>query len=77
LRFDRLDNFWFCLAHELAHVALHLGKRDIGCFLDDLESKGEQDGAEPRHGHASWHTSLRLARQSWRVESDVSAKTGG
>jgi len=25
LRHDRLDNFWFCLLHELAHVQLHLG----------------------------------------------------
>lgn len=46
LRYDRLDNFWFCLAHELAHVALHLGKNDIGWFVDDLESKSENDGAE-------------------------------
>src|SRR5262249_26500342 len=26
LRYNRLDNFWFCLFHELAHIALHLGK---------------------------------------------------
>jgi len=24
LRYDRIDNFWFCLLHELAHVGLHL-----------------------------------------------------
>ncbi|MEI9915127.1 MAG: hypothetical protein WDN29_04220 [Methylovirgula sp.] len=24
LRYDRLDNFWFVLFHELAHVFLHL-----------------------------------------------------
>lgn len=36
LRHDRLDNFWFCLMHELAHIALHL---DIGVtsFFDDLD----------------------------------------
>jgi HTH-type transcriptional regulator / antitoxin HigA len=40
LRYDRLDNFWFCLMHELAHVTLHMqpGMDDI--FIDDL-SLGE------------------------------------
>ena len=38
LRHDRIDNFWFTLAHELAHVVLHLSKGDTTIFLDDLES---------------------------------------
>lgn len=46
LRYDRLDNFWFCLAHELAHVALHLGKNDVGWFVDDLQSEDGHDDAE-------------------------------
>lgn len=38
LRYDRLDNFWFTLAHELAHVALHLdGEPQV--FFDDLEAR--------------------------------------
>jgi HTH-type transcriptional regulator/antitoxin HigA len=37
LRYDRLDNFWLTLAHELAHVALHLDGEDTA-FFDDLES---------------------------------------
>lgn len=36
LRHDRLDNFWFCLMHELAHIALHL-QSESGCFYDDLD----------------------------------------
>ena len=32
-RYKRLDNFWFTLAHEIAHVLLHL-KEDL-CFMDD------------------------------------------
>lgn len=32
-RYKRLDNFWFTIAHEIAHVLLHL-KGDI-CFIDD------------------------------------------
>ena len=39
LRYDRLDNFWFTLAHELAHVAQHLdGENET--FFDDLEAGG-------------------------------------
>ncbi|MBM4147855.1 MAG: ImmA/IrrE family metallo-endopeptidase [Lentisphaerae bacterium] len=39
LRYDRLDNFWFTLAHELAHVALHL-EGGAEAFFDDLEAGG-------------------------------------
>ncbi|MBI2778266.1 MAG: ImmA/IrrE family metallo-endopeptidase [Gammaproteobacteria bacterium] len=45
LRHDRLDNFWFVLMHELAHVAKHLGEANP-VFTDDLESPGEQDREE-------------------------------
>jgi HTH-type transcriptional regulator/antitoxin HigA len=34
-RYDRLDNFWFTVAHEIAHILLHLRKRD-DFFIDDL-----------------------------------------
>jgi hypothetical protein len=36
LRRDRIDNFWFTLIHELAHVARHLTD-DRKVILDDLE----------------------------------------
>jgi HTH-type transcriptional regulator / antitoxin HigA len=46
LRHDRLDNFWFTLLHELAHVALHLSE-DQPLFIDDLEATtGERLEAE-------------------------------
>jgi len=39
LRYDRIDNFWFCLAHELSHISLHLdGDKDA--YFDDLDQKG-------------------------------------
>ena len=33
LRYDRLDNFWFTLLHELGHIALHLShpSDDVVC----------------------------------------------
>ena len=36
LRHDRLDNFWFTLLHEFAHVVSHLS-RDRQVILDDLD----------------------------------------
>jgi len=36
LRYDRLDNFWFTLMHELAHIALHYNQ-DFTLFYDEIE----------------------------------------
>jgi HTH-type transcriptional regulator / antitoxin HigA len=44
LRHDRLDNFWFTLLHELAHVSCHLSN-EISVILDDLDVSGS-DGIE-------------------------------
>ena len=49
LRYDRVDNFWYCLMHELAHVALHLDKQGddrILSFYDDLDSDSHGDPQE-------------------------------
>jgi len=35
LRYDRIDNFYFTLMHEIGHILLHQ-KNDINCFYDDL-----------------------------------------
>jgi|ERR1017187_167255 HTH-type transcriptional regulator/antitoxin HigA len=40
LRYDRLDNFWFTLCHECAHIALHLDKDGVEAFFDDLAKNG-------------------------------------
>lgn len=34
LRYDRVDNFWFTLLHEVAHVGFHLREDDVA-FVDD------------------------------------------
>ncbi|PVZ77817.1 hypothetical protein C9426_35430 [Serratia sp. S1B] len=36
LRYDRLDNFWFTLLHEVAHIWKHVDSSEI--FLDDIDS---------------------------------------
>ncbi len=45
LRHDRLDNFWFVLLHELAHVARHLDEGHP-FFADDLDSPDKSDRQE-------------------------------
>jgi HTH-type transcriptional regulator/antitoxin HigA len=46
LRHDRLDNFWFTLLHELAHVYLHYDS-DVDSFYDNLDVfMGVVDGIE-------------------------------
>jgi len=45
LRYDRIDNFWFCLLHELTHVAKHLsGSERI--IIDDLDLRRYDAEAE-------------------------------
>ena len=41
LRHDRIDNFWFALFHELAHVAKHLTP-ESPVFIDDLDRVNPQ-----------------------------------
>ena len=40
LRYDRIDNFWFTLLHELGHVSRHLGACGETGFVDDLTLRG-------------------------------------
>lgn len=49
LRHDRINNFWFCLMHELAHLSLHLEKRRSDeplRFYDDLDVDSQGDPRE-------------------------------
>ncbi|WCT11561.1 XRE family transcriptional regulator [Mucilaginibacter jinjuensis] len=47
LRYDRLDNFWFVLFHELAHVRLHLSQHAPVIFDDlDTDAKGIEEEAD-------------------------------
>ena len=43
LRYDRIDNFWFTVLHQLAHIGLHLGdcSEETG-FIDDHSLRGVQ-----------------------------------
>ena len=45
LRYDRLDNFWFNLMHELAHISLHFNQ-NINFFYDDLDNPDSSNNEE-------------------------------
>lgn len=45
LRHDRLDNFWFALFHELAHLAKHIDEKHP-VYVDDLDDHTALDAAE-------------------------------
>src|SRR6267378_154781 len=42
LRYDRLDNFFFCLFHELGHVVKHIATDKAELFLDDLDQRSTE-----------------------------------
>ena len=42
LRHDRLDNFWFTLLHEFAHVSRHLGD-GTQIIIDDLDVSSSEE----------------------------------
>jgi HTH-type transcriptional regulator/antitoxin HigA len=45
LRHDRIDNFWFCLLHELGHViGQHAGSKEI--IIDDMDLRGHKAEVE-------------------------------
>jgi HTH-type transcriptional regulator/antitoxin HigA len=43
LRYDRLDNFWFVLFHELIHIMRHLKKGKIENIFDDLDADSRNE----------------------------------
>lgn len=64
LRHDRLDNFWFCLCHELGHVTKHLTKPDTEWFFDDLDLI---DGDEKEHEADEWAEEALIPSSIWEA----------
>jgi len=67
LRHDRLDNFWFTLIHELAHVKRHL-HRDGPAFFDDIEQGVcPEDDPDEQEADALARSTL-IPDRVWKVE---------
>jgi len=65
LRHDRLDNFWFTLFHELAHLALHLDNGETQIFFDDLSESGEKDRIEKETDNFA--SEALIANSDWKA----------
>ena len=76
LRHDRLDNFWFTLAHELAHVYLHLENGDVA-FFDDTE-EGASQTCNPQEIEADdFARNLLIPEEIWNREKHNLISTKG
>lgn len=63
-RYDRVDNFWFVIAHEIAHVLNHYDFLNEP-FLDNLE---EKSGREKKGGFfCRYLFKLRESYQVWKI----------
>ena len=67
LRHNRIDNFWFCLLHELAHVGRHMDYDDPQAFLDDQSLRRARPSTEdPREGEADeWAEEALIPGDAW------------
>lgn len=76
LRYDRLDNFWFCLCHELAHVGRHMDSAHEA-FIDDLSLREVEGVRRDRKEDEAdeWAENGLIPKSIWeasRVKNDHS-----
>lgn len=66
LRYDRIDNFWFSLLHELAHVGRHFNG-EIEAFVDDFSLRESPSRHEdPRENEADeWAEEALIPADLW------------
>ncbi|UVK37548.1 helix-turn-helix domain-containing protein [Mesorhizobium sp. AR10] len=82
LRYDRLDNFWFVLMHELGHVFLHLfdGLRfdffdeEGGNYGDAIEAEADKFALDAVIPEALWDQCLSrfaLSEEAVRIDAET------
>ena len=71
LRYDRIDNFGFCLLHELAHVGRHMEDDRDTAFVDDLTLRDVKAGREdPKELQADeWAEEALVPRKIWETSA--------
>ena len=71
LRYDRIDNFWFCLLHELAHVGRHMDNDRGEAFVDDFTLRNLEGRREdPRETQADeWAEEALVPRSVWEASA--------
>lgn len=86
LRYDRLDNFWFTLMHELAHITRHYdsnislffdeieGVKTIG--IDDKEREADEMAEEALLPKAKWEVSPARLIPSFMAANSLASELG-
>jgi HTH-type transcriptional regulator/antitoxin HigA len=72
IRHDRIDNFWFVLMHELAHISRHLSG-DITAFYDDLDVEDSTNSKEQEADHVAGEALIPEAE--WKRSPASSLRT--
>ncbi|MCJ7624815.1 MAG: ImmA/IrrE family metallo-endopeptidase, partial [Anaerolineaceae bacterium] len=73
LRYDRLDNYWFTLIHELAHVHLHFDNKNIA-FFDDTEYV--MNSIDPKEIEANiFANNMLIPAEIWEQEAPKLLRT--
>ncbi len=78
LRYDRLDNFWFVLLHELGHIFLHLfnGLRfdffdeEDGSEADQIEREADKFALDTLIPPEAWNQCLSRFAMTAEADSD-------
>jgi HTH-type transcriptional regulator/antitoxin HigA len=66
LRYDRLDNFWFTLMHELAHLAQHYDS-GVSLFYDEIEGIKTIDLDESEQQADELAEEALLPKAKWEI----------
>lgn len=74
LRYDRLDNFWFTLLHEIGHLKIHLTSDDFDNFVDDLQYYDRLDDFE--HEADKFTSEALIPSKYWRDDLLTDYSTG-
>jgi HTH-type transcriptional regulator/antitoxin HigA len=69
LRYDRLDNFWFSLMHELAHIALHVDGTEAW-YIDDLDAEGADQIEQEADALAQ---EALIPKSAWEIANIIDA----
>jgi len=72
IRYDRLDNFWFCLLHELAHIGRHMNEMGETLFVDDLELGSENQFEKEAD---DWANEALIPSVDWKEHPALYAPT--
>lgn len=66
LRYNRLDNFWFVLMHEIAHIIWHRGKLEEG-FFDDMDAKDYVGSIDDERQADEFALEALIPGEAWRA----------